>query len=123
ALGTYATTRPFVDAGKIRLVAVAASQRTASNPNVPTVTESARMPGYDVNAWVAVFAPKATPAATLDKINSALPRALNEPDVRQKMLAMGNDPTPGTRSDFVVLLKADTQKYAELVKATGIKID
>jgi tripartite-type tricarboxylate transporter receptor subunit TctC len=123
ALGTYATTGPLVRSGKLRLVAVAASKRTASNPDVPTVAEVARMPGYEVNAWVGMFAPKNTPAATLEKINADVNRALGDTEVRQKMMAIGNEPTPGPRAEFASVLREDTKKYAALVKSTGIKVD
>jgi tripartite-type tricarboxylate transporter receptor subunit TctC len=122
-LGTLATTGPMVRAGKVRLVAVAAPQRLATHPDIPTVAEAGGPAGYEVTGWVAFFGPSSAPAANLEKINRDVNRALNESDVRERMTAVGFQPLTEPRDALVKLLQADTKKYAELVKRTGATID
>lgn len=123
ALGTFATTGPFVRGGKLKLLAVAADKRADTTPDVPTVAEVSGLRGYEVNAWVGVLAPKATPPAVLDRLNRDFNKALNDPGVRGKMLAIGIEPAAGSRSEFAQTIKDDTKKYSQLVKSSGIKVE
>jgi len=123
ALGTFATTGPFVRSGKLKLLAVGAPKRSSSAPDVPTVDEEAKFSGFEVISWVGLFAPIGTPPTTLDKINRDFARALNETDIRQKMMSMGIEATPSSRGDFSKVINQDTKKYGDLIKSTDIKVD
>ena len=123
ALGTFATTGPFVRSGKLKLLAVGASKRSSSAPDVPTVDEEAKFLGFEVISWVGLFAPIGTPSTALEKINRDFARALNETDIRQKMMSMGIEATPSSRGEFTKVISQDTKKYGDLIKSTDIKVD
>jgi hypothetical protein len=123
ALGTFATTGPFVRSGKLKLLAVGAPKRSTSAPEVPTVDEEAKFSGFEVISWVGLFAPTGTPSTALEKINRDFSRALNDSEIRQKMISMGIEPTPSSRGEFIKVINQDTKKYGDLIKSTDIKVD
>ena len=83
--GTILPTLPHVRAGKLRAFAVSGRQRAAVLPEVPTVAE--QVPGFEASSWYGVFAPAATPADVIVKLNQEMARALNAPEVRQRLAA------------------------------------
>ena len=123
ALGTVATTGALVRSGKLKLIAVAAPSRLSSHPDVQTVAESGGPNGYEVSAWVGLFARKGTPAATLDKIQRDVAKALAEPEVRDRLAAIGYEPVVASREEFAAVIRSDTRKNAELVARTGATAD
>ena len=122
-LTTLATAGPLVRAGKVKFIGVAAKSRLAAAPEIPTVVESGGPADYEVNAWVAWLAPKATPAAAIAALNRDVNRALGEPDVRERLATFGFTPLPSSQQALADLIRADTAKYAELVRKTGATID
>ena len=122
-LTTLATAGPLVRAGKVKFVGVAAKSRLGAAPEVPTVLESGGPADYEVNAWVAWLVPKATPAAAVATINRDVNRALAEPDVRERLGTFGFTPLPSSQQALGDLIRADTAKYADLVRKTGATID
>ena len=123
ALGTLGTTGPMVRAGKVKLIAIAAQERLPAQPDIPTVAEAGGPSGFEVSAWIALFAPRSTPPGTLDRINRDVNRALNEPDVRERYAAIGFQPLPDSRDALAQLVRSDSRKYAELIKRTGATVD
>jgi tripartite-type tricarboxylate transporter receptor subunit TctC len=122
-LSTLATTGPLVRAGKVKLIAIAARSRLPSQPEIPTVLESGGPADYEVNAWVALLAPKATPPGNIAAINREVNRALGEADIRERLATFGFTPLPSSPRELGELIRADTQKYGELVRQTGATID
>ena len=122
-LTTLATAGPLVRAGKVKFIGVAAKSRLAAAPEIPTVVEAGGPADYEVNAWVAWLAPKTTPAAAIATINRDVNRALGEPDVRERLATFGFTPLPSSPQALADLIRADTAKYAELVRKTGATID
>jgi tripartite-type tricarboxylate transporter receptor subunit TctC len=113
---------PFVQAGKLRAIAVMSLQRNPAYPNVPTVAESG-FPGFSAVSWFGLSAPAGTPQAVVDKLSKAGAEILARPAVRQKLEASGFvvvGSTPQQAGDFV---KAETDKWAKAVKTTGVTID
>ena len=90
---------PHVKAGRLRALAVSTAKRSASAPEVPTVAESGYS-GFEYSNWNALFAPAKTPKARVGKINSAVIKALREPDIAQRLSAQGADPAPGTPEEL-----------------------
>ena len=123
ALGTVAPTGALVRAGKLKLIAVAAPSRVGTQPDVPTVAEAGGPEGYEVTAWVGFLARRGTPAATLDKIQRDVGRALNEPEVKAALATIGFEPVQSSRDAFAALIRSDTKKNAELVARSGAKAD
>jgi tripartite-type tricarboxylate transporter receptor subunit TctC len=120
---TTAAVMPYVRANRLRALAAAAPRRLASLPDVPTVAE-AGVPGYEMSSWYGIFAPAGTPADIVRKINAEVNRAQDLPEVKSQMDRLGTDgartPTPEA---FATMVKADLARFAEVVKAAGIKID
>lgn len=113
---------PQVKAGKLRALAVASERRATAAPDIPTMDE-AGLPGYVVLAWKGLMAPAGTPQPIIDKLHAAMLKMLAMPDVRRRMIDLGAEPAGGTPEKFRDLIKADTAKWAAVVKSTGISLD
>ena len=111
-----------VKAGRIRALAVTTAKRTPLAPDLPTLAESG-LPGFDISTWFGLFVPAGTPKAAVDRIHADFTRALAEPEVREKLVAMGADPVGSTPEAFTAFVAAEAAKYAKLVKASGAKAD
>ena len=122
AFTTLGSALPLMQAGRIRLIAVAADKRTRAQPAVPTLVE-ARGPDMHVGSWLAVMAPRGTPQEVVRKINADINRVLADPDVVAALDNFGFDAAPGTPEQFAEEIRADAKKYAELVKRTGASVD
>jgi len=122
-LTTLATAGPLVRAGKVKFLAVAAKSRLPAAPDIPTVLESGGPADYEVNGWVAFLSPRAAPAESVAAINAAVNRALAEPDIRERLATFGFTPLPSSGGELQKLIRADTAKFAELVRKTGATID
>jgi tripartite-type tricarboxylate transporter receptor subunit TctC len=119
------TATPQVRAGTIKAYAVAAPTRLPALPDVPTADE-AGLPGFHVATWNALFAPKGTPKAIIDKLNAAAVTALADPAVRARFAAIGQDIPPReqqTPEALGALNKADIEKWWPIVKAANIKAE
>jgi len=106
--------------GKVRLIAVTSAQRAKAFPQLPTVAESG-VPGYIVGTWGGMLAPAGTPAAIVAKLNADARRALAEPDVVAKFEAIGLEIRPGSPEDFAQVIRADSDKWAKLIKERNLK--
>ncbi len=114
---------PFVKSGKLRALAVAAPKRLGSLPDLPTVAE-AGVPGFVISSWYGVFAPAGTPAAIVRAIHAEVNRAQDLPDVKGHMEQLGSDDTrTPTPEVFAALVKSELVRFANVVKAAGIKIE
>jgi tripartite-type tricarboxylate transporter receptor subunit TctC len=114
------TMLPHVTSGRIRALGVTGAKRSPQLPNVPTIAE-AGVPGYEFEAWYALFAPAKTPRAITAKINADVNRALEQPDTRQKLAGGGLEPLGGTEEAFARYFKAEVLRWAKIVKDAGIK--
>jgi tripartite-type tricarboxylate transporter receptor subunit TctC len=122
-LTTLATAGALVRAGKVKFLAVAARSRLPAQPEIPTVPESGGPADYEVNGWVAFLSPAAAPREALDAINAAVSKAMAEPDLRERLTTFGFTPLSSSRGALAELIRADTAKFAELVRKTGATID
>jgi tripartite-type tricarboxylate transporter receptor subunit TctC len=113
---------PAIQAGKIRPIAVTASKRLASMPDVPTFAE-AGYPQVTVSNWMGYVAAKGTSPAIIAKLNSAFAKAMEHPDVKDRIVSQSNEFGGGTSSDFGAFIDSESAKWAKLVKARGIKIE
>ena len=111
-----------VKAGKLKAIAVSSAQRTSSLPDVPTFAESG-VPDFVVNSWVGLFAPTGTAAAIVTRLNTELNAVLNDATVREKLRAMGIEPSPGSADQYRDEVKRDLDRYGAVVKAAGISVD
>ena len=112
----------YINAGKLKALGIAAPKRHPLLPNVKTFDEMG-IRGVDSDNWYALFAAKGTSAADLDRVNQAVRRTLNNPQVRARLQASGAEPSPSTPAELAALLKKDTAKWSRVVKANNIKPD
>ncbi len=123
AFGSAASAGAMYRAGKVRFMAVAAPQRVASYPDVPTAAEAGGPADLEVKAWVALFAPRGTPAPVIEKINRDLRKALSEPDVRERFTTFGFEPHASAPGDIAKEMEADFRRYGDIVKRAKISIE
>ncbi|HKU72226.1 MAG TPA: tripartite tricarboxylate transporter substrate binding protein [Burkholderiales bacterium] len=110
---------PYVQAGRLKALAVSSAKRAASAPQVPTIAESG-LPGYEFISWNGVHLPAATPRPVAGKLNTELLRIIALPDVKEKMLGLGMDIAGGTPEEFGALVKSDIAKWAKVIREAGI---
>ncbi len=122
SLATVASVISHIRSGRLRALGISLARRSASLPEVPTISE-AGVPGYEMSPWIAAFAPAGTPRPIIDKLNSEINRALKLPDVAQNLSAQALDPWPSTPEEFGARLKTDYEKYGQLIRLTGAKVD
>ena len=116
---------PQVKQGRLKYLAVTSAHRYALLPDVPTVAESGvpELKGFEALAWNGVLVPAGTPRAVVDRINSALNAALQEPAVKERLKAAGLDPVGGTPEQFTQLIQDESSKWAPIIKRSGARID
>ena len=110
---------PYVEAGKLRALAVAGSSRSPLVPNVPTMAE-AGVDGVQAIIWYGILAPAGTPRDVVDALARAVNAASNAPQYRQSLAAMGIEPSPGTPAAFGALLRNDVAKYGAIIRDAHI---
>ena len=115
---SYTVYEQHIRSGRVRALAVTSSQRLRALPQVPTVAE-AGVKGYEVSNWLGLLAPAATPKGTLETIHAALDRTMATPALREKLMALGIEPTFGSPEAFGALIRSETPKWAEIVKKSG----
>lgn len=113
---------PQVHAGKLRALGVASLQRTAQLPEVPTVAESG-LPGFEAVSWYALLAPSGTPKEITAKLQAEIGRILQLPDVKEKLGALGGEGVGNTPEQLTSLLRAESARYADIVKRANIKAE
>jgi tripartite-type tricarboxylate transporter receptor subunit TctC len=114
-----ATAMPHVQAGTFRVIALAAPQRSAALPDVPTVAEL--YPAIDVYAWQAVVAPRRTPADIVQRLNADLNKLLGEEELRTALLNAGVNANPMSIAALDGVIERDAKRFAALLQATGIR--
>ena len=112
---------PHVKAGTLKLMAVSSARRSAVAPDIPTVAEVAGIKEFDFTLWVGLFAPRATPKDVVARLNAEVNKVLALPDVRQKLLEAGADVTPLSIEQFTAFVKAESEKYLQVIRETGVK--
>jgi tripartite-type tricarboxylate transporter receptor subunit TctC len=108
-----------VQAGRLRALAVTGSKRAPQWPSIPTIAESG-VPGYEVTSWYGVCAPSATPRRVLDKLNDDFKEVLLAPEMQQRMIELVIDAAPTSADEFAAFIKAETSRWAKVVKDAAI---
>ena len=108
-----------IKAGKIRALAVTASQRSPLAPQLPTVAE-AGVKGYDAAAWVGLFAPAGTPAEIVAKISSETQRIVNLPDIREHLLGLGAQPVGNSPQEFARFVQDEIAKWGKVIRSANV---
>jgi len=113
---------PLAKEGRIRGIAVSTAQRFPGAPELPTIAESG-LPGFEASAWDGVLAPAGTPEAIVNKLNAAIHTALADHELIETLKSRGATVVPSTPDEFARHIVASTKKWAQVVKASGAKID
>jgi len=108
--------------GKLKGIAVSGKSRLSVLPQVPTFTE-AGLPGYNVASWYGVVAPAGVPKEIIGKLSAEIAKILAMPDVKEKLDSLGFQPFISTADEFAALMKAETVKYAKIIKTANVKIE
>ena len=110
-----------VRSGKVRPLAITTTTRSGALPDLPSVGDF--VPGYEVNTWFGVGAPRGTPADIVDKLNEEINAALADPQMKARLAELGGTVLAGTPADFEKLIADETEKWARVIRAANIKPD
>jgi len=109
---------PLLQSGKLKLLAVTTGKRIALSPNTPTMIESG-VPGFEMSSWQAIYAPKGTPKAIVQRLHAEIAKALKMPDVQSKLEGLGMDLVGGTPQELAALMAKEIPRWGALVKKSG----
>lgn len=121
----FASTTALLDqarSGRIRAIAVTGPERFGELPQVPTIAESG-VPGYSVTGWYGFYAPAGTSADIVRRLYAEAGRALNSPEVKEKLVKTGNEPVVSSPEEFSAFMRTEIAKWAKVAKDSGLRID
>lgn len=122
ALPSLPTVMQYLKAGKMRALGVSTAKRTPLLPDVPTIAE-AGVPGYEASNWFSILAPAGTPQPVINRLYQEIVRALRSADMKERLVAEGADVIGSTPDELASYMKSETEKWARVVKAAGIKAE
>ena len=111
-----------IASGKVRALAVGASQRATALPDIPTIAESG-FPGFSTFTWWALGAPAGTPQSVVARINEAVNSALSSSEIRERLKTFAAEPMGGSSAEAVRFVAEETEKWREFVQRTGVTIE
>jgi tripartite-type tricarboxylate transporter receptor subunit TctC len=114
---------PHIKSGKLKALAVTSAQRSAVLPDVPTVEEAGNLKGFEASSWFGLLAPAGTPPDIVSRLQQESAKAMNNPAVKEKLLAQGAIPGGNTPADFSKMIGLEIKKWAQVVKVSGAKVD
>jgi len=117
---SMAVAQPYIRAGRLRALGVTGKTRDVLLPDVPTLDESG-LKGYDMTGWHGILAPAGTPDVILERLNNEIVRILHTPDMKELWKRQGMDTPSTTRGQFASVIRSDYEKYARLIRSSGIK--
>jgi len=112
---------PHLKSGTMKVLAVSSAQRTGAAPDVPTVAEIIKDPNFDLTLWQGFFAPRGTPKAVIDRLNSEINKILAQPEIKAKLLEAGADVRTGTVEQFAQFTRSESEKYLQIIQQSGVK--
>jgi tripartite-type tricarboxylate transporter receptor subunit TctC len=121
SIATVGSAAPLVKAGRLRLLAIAASERLAAQPDVPTVKELGGPVGYEVESWVGFVAPRGTPAEAVRRLGAEVTAALADAELKERYRNLGVEPVSTTSAQMLELIRADLRRTGDVVRRAGIQ--
>jgi tripartite-type tricarboxylate transporter receptor subunit TctC len=118
-----ASARPHLQSGRLRALAITSSKRSALAPDLPTVEEALGLRDFDLAAWTGMFGPAGLPREVVEKVSSALQRSLSRPDLRERITAMGAEPTPSDTATFTALVRRQLDLWGKNVALAGLQAE
>lgn len=119
---TNNTIMPHVRSGRLRALAVTTAKRTTVAPDLPTVSENG-LPGYESVAWYGLVATAGLPPSVLAKLSAEVIKATRSSDMWDTLVKQGTEPVGSTPREFSAFIKAETVKYAKVIKDAGVKLE
>ncbi len=115
----------LIKSGKLKALAVTSSQRSAALPDIPTVEQAGgpALKGFDASSWFGLLAPAGTPPDIVNRVQQEVTKSLGTPAIKEKLLAQGAIPGGDTPQQFTAFINAEHRKWAQVVKASGAKVD
>ena len=113
---------PHVKGGKLKAVAAPGEKRLTVLPEVPTFAE-AGLPGFEVKSWGGILAPAGTPKSIIDRVSTEINKILALSDIKNKVIAMGQEPYINTPEQFSAMMQTELERYARIVKASNIRLE
>ena len=113
---------PFINANKLKVLAVTGKDRSPVLKSVPTLAEFG-FPGFDMVSWQALVAPAGTPKGVVDRLNTEVAKVLKTPEMKEKMTGLGTDVVANSPEQFAQYLREETAKWSKIVKDAGIKLE
>jgi tripartite-type tricarboxylate transporter receptor subunit TctC len=120
---TAAAVMSHARAGKLRPLAVTTLKRSPGAPEIPTVAEALELPDYEVDSWMAMFAPARTSPAVVARMQKEIARVVQLPDVRQKLIEQTGDPVASSPEQLDRVVKTELRKWAEVIQAAKIRVE
>jgi tripartite-type tricarboxylate transporter receptor subunit TctC len=114
---------PYVKGGKLRALGIATLKRSPAFPDLPTIAEAGNLPGFESISWYALVGPAGMPQALVTKIQSDSARVLHSADIREKLAAQGVEPGGDTPDQLRKVMRADYDRYGEIIRKLNIKAD
>lgn len=121
-IDTVSAARSFIANGKVRVVGVTSRGESALLPGARPVAAQG-VPGFEVVAWNALYAPRGTPPEIVQKLNAQVARLLVDPEVRQRMIDLGHEPAGGSPAELAAFAQAERQKWGPLIARAGLKAE
>jgi len=113
---------PYARQGTVRALAVSGANRSPALPDLPTIAK-AGVPGYEASTWAGVIAPAGLPQPVLDRLNTAINKAIRSAIFRERSVSFGDEGGGGTPEEFASLIKRDSAKWGEVVRRSGARLD
>src|SRR5216117_1343853 len=114
---------PSARSGKLRALAVTTLKRNPAAPEVPTVAEELNLPDYEVDTWLALFAPAKTPEPIIARMQKEVARVVHLPEVKQKLLEQSADPVGSSPEELGRVVRTELKRWAEVIREAGIKLE
>jgi len=118
--GSLSALSPYVNAKKLRVIAVTSAKRSPLDRNIPTIAESG-MPGYEMTPWYGLVTPKGAPQPVIERLNGAVIAAMQSKDMQEKIARVGYEPEGSTPQQLAEHIKAELARYTKLIKVIGFR--
>jgi len=113
----------FIQAGRLRALAIAGPKRVSALPNLPTASEAAKLPGYEAVSWYALMGPAGMSKDVVSKIQADVAKAVNTPEVRENLRSLGAEAIGSTTVDLIATMRADYERYGTIVRRIKLTLD
>ena len=122
-IDTINTVLPYVKDNRLRALAIAVPRRSSALPDVPTLEEAAKLPGFEMSAWQGIVVPAATPKEIVVRLNAEVNKALAGEEFRARLAAQGSEPLGGTADQYAAYMRSEFGRWAKVIRESGAKAE